>query len=178
MANFFPRWTNLLPLKIAVCLIFVVAGLTAAFSYYATPKAQRVGYQPDQPIDYDHALHVDQLGMDCRYCHSSSEQKEHLNRGCFTPFDILGFKCSTGLLDPYNDSLDYVRYSQAFRKASVSDERLHPNRNLTAFSAPESNGLQGGGWFQSLTSMNLILTQAGAKRRHEIKPSADLADEE
>jgi ankyrin repeat protein len=115
---------------------------------------------------------------DCRYCHSSSEQKEHLNRGCFTPFDILGFKCSTGLLDPYNDSLDYVRYSQAFRKASVSDERLHPNRNLTAFSAPESNGLQGGGWFQSLTSMNLILTQAGAKRRHEIKPSADLADEE
>ena len=81
---------------------------------------------------------------DCRYCHSSSEQKEHLNRGCFTPFDILGFKCSTGLLDPYNDSLDYVRYSQAFRKASVSDERLHPNRNLTAFSAPESNGLQGG----------------------------------
>ncbi|MDC1406300.1 cytochrome c family protein [Akkermansiaceae bacterium] len=74
MANFFPRWTNLLPLKIAVCLIFVVAGLTAAFSYYATPKAQRVGYQPDQPIDYDHALHVDQLGMDCRYCHSSVDK--------------------------------------------------------------------------------------------------------
>ena len=60
--------------RIAVCLIFVVAGLTAAFSYYATPKAQRVGYQPDQPIDYDHALHVDQLGMDCRYCHSSVDK--------------------------------------------------------------------------------------------------------
>ena len=74
MANFFPRWTNLLPLKIAVCLIFVVLGLAAAFSYYATPKAQRVGYQPDQPIDYDHALHVNQLGMDCRYCHSSVDK--------------------------------------------------------------------------------------------------------
>jgi len=74
MANFFPRWTNLLPLKIAVCLIFVVLGLTAAFSYYATPKAQRVGYQPDQPIAYDHALHVDQLGIDCRYCHSSVDK--------------------------------------------------------------------------------------------------------
>ena len=33
-------------------------------------------------------------------------------------------------------------------------------------------------WFQSLTSMNLILTQAGAKRRLEIKQSDDLADEE
>ncbi len=74
MANFFPRWTNLLPLKIAVCLIFIVLGLTAAFSYYATPKAQRVGYQPDQPIAYDHALHVDQLGIDCRYCHSSVDK--------------------------------------------------------------------------------------------------------
>lgn len=74
MANFFPRWTNLLPLKIAVCLIFVVLGLTAAFSYYATPKAQRVGYQPDQPIAYDHDLHANQLGIDCRYCHSSVDK--------------------------------------------------------------------------------------------------------
>ncbi len=74
MANFFPRWSNLLPLKIAVCLIFVVLGLTAAFSYYATPKAQRVGYQPDQPIAYDHELHVTQLGLDCRYCHSSVDK--------------------------------------------------------------------------------------------------------
>lgn len=74
MANFFPRWTNLLPLKIAVCLIFIVLGLTAAFSYYATPKAQRVGYQPDQPIAYDHDLHANQLGIDCRYCHSSVDK--------------------------------------------------------------------------------------------------------
>lgn len=74
MANFFPRWTNLLPLKIAVCVIFVVLGLTAAFSYYATPKAQRVGYQPDQPIAYDHDLHANQLGIDCRYCHSSVDK--------------------------------------------------------------------------------------------------------
>ena len=149
---------------------------------------------------------------DCRYCHSSSEQKEHLNRGCFTPFDILGFKCSTGL--QVDDSLyhptdgtsetpkvdparcdDYVRYLQAFHKASVSNERLHCD--MTAFTtlepektkhgaelrkdAPRPNVYdvgQGSDWFQSLTSMNLILTQAGAKRRHEIKPSADLADEE
>ncbi|MGB0991003.1 MAG: cytochrome c3 family protein [Akkermansiaceae bacterium] len=55
-------------------MIFVVLGLTAAFSYWGTPKAQRVGYQPDQPIAYDHDLHANQLGIDCRYCHSSVDK--------------------------------------------------------------------------------------------------------
>ena len=77
MANFFPRWTNLLPLKIAVCLLFVGLGLVAAFSYYATPKAQRVSYQPDQPIPFDHSLHSSQLGIDCRYCHSGVDKGAH-----------------------------------------------------------------------------------------------------
>lgn len=79
MANVFPRWTNLLPLKIAVCLGAVGAGLVAGFTYYGTPKAQRVGYQPTQPIHYDHNLHVNQLGMDCRYCHSFTEHSGHAN---------------------------------------------------------------------------------------------------
>ena len=79
MANFFPRWTNPLPLKIAVCLGVLGAAVVAGFAYYATPKAQRVGYQPSQPIPYDHALHVEQLGLDCRYCHSFVESSGHAN---------------------------------------------------------------------------------------------------
>ncbi len=79
MANFFPRWANLMPLKIAVCLGAVGAGVVAGITYYATPKAQRVGYQPTQPIHYDHNLHVNQLGMDCRYCHSFVEHSGHAN---------------------------------------------------------------------------------------------------
>ena len=79
MANFFPRWTNVLPLKIAICLGFAGAGVVVGFAYYATPKAQRVGYQPAQPIAYDHALHVGQLGLDCRYCHSFVEHSGQAN---------------------------------------------------------------------------------------------------
>lgn len=75
---------------------------------------------------------------DTHYYHSSSEEKEHLRRGCFTPLDILEFKCSTGnqAVDQYagNQAVDqaryddYVRYLQAFRKASVSNETwtCHP----------------------------------------------------
>jgi hypothetical protein len=28
---------------------------------------------PEQPVPYSHALHVGQLGMDCRYCHTTVE---------------------------------------------------------------------------------------------------------
>lgn len=79
MANFFPRWTNLLPLKIAVCMGALGTAVVAGFTYYATPKAQRVGYQPSQPIPYDHDLHVTQLGLDCRYCHSFVEHSGKAN---------------------------------------------------------------------------------------------------
>ena len=62
MANPFPRWTNTLPLKIIGALILLGIGVSAAVNYYFTPKYTRVGYQPDQPVPYDHKLHVGQLG--------------------------------------------------------------------------------------------------------------------
>jgi hypothetical protein len=73
MANIFPRWSNLLPLKIAFCAGTAAAGVALAFTYYATPKTLVVGYQPAQPIPFSHKIHVDQIGVDCRYCHSFAE---------------------------------------------------------------------------------------------------------
>ena len=73
MANFFPRWTNWLPIKLVVCGIVTACGLSAATWYYATPKYSKVGYQPIQPVPFPHDIHVTQLGMDCRYCHSFVE---------------------------------------------------------------------------------------------------------
>ena len=79
MANIFPRWSNLLPLKIAFCAGAAVAGIALAFSYYATPKALVVGYQPAQPIPFSHKIHADQIGVDCRYCHSFVDVSGHSN---------------------------------------------------------------------------------------------------
>jgi hypothetical protein len=39
-----------------------------------TPEAIRIGYQPEQPVPYSHALHAGELGIDCRYCHSVVER--------------------------------------------------------------------------------------------------------
>jgi hypothetical protein len=79
MANFFPRSSNWIPLKILVIVIVLSNALTAGVWYYFTPKYTRVGYQPVQPIPFPHDIHVKQLGMDCRYCHSFVEVAAHSN---------------------------------------------------------------------------------------------------
>ena len=79
MANIFPRGSNLIPLKILVIVLVLGAAATAGLWYYATPKYTRVGYQPVQPVPFPHDVHVQQLGMDCRYCHSFVEVAAHSN---------------------------------------------------------------------------------------------------
>ena len=68
MSDIFPKWTNRLPLQIAVGALFVGTAVTAGVWYYFTPKYTRVGYQPIQPVAFSHAIHADQLGLDCRRC--------------------------------------------------------------------------------------------------------------
>jgi hypothetical protein len=108
MANIFPRWTNLLPLKIAICAGTAAGGAALAFAYYATPKAQVVGYQPAQPIPFSHKIHVDQLGLDCRYCHSFVDVAGHSN----VPGNNTCWKCHQHVqrespkLQPLRDRMD------------------------------------------------------------------------
>ena len=79
MANFFPRSSNWIPLKIVVIVLVLGNAVTAGVWYYFTPKYTRQGYQPIQPIPFPHDIHVKQLGMDCRYCHSFVEVAAHSN---------------------------------------------------------------------------------------------------
>jgi len=69
----FPKWTWILRPGIAVAavggLVYAVVLVYVGFS----PKATDVGYMPTQPVPYSHALHVAELGMDCRYCHTGVE---------------------------------------------------------------------------------------------------------
>ena len=79
MADIFPKWTNHLPLKVAVGLLLVGGSVTAGVWYYFSPKYTRVGYSPIQPVGFPHSVHVDQLGLDCRYCHSAVEKSWYSN---------------------------------------------------------------------------------------------------
>jgi hypothetical protein len=74
MPAIFPKWTNQLPFLIATGLVLVGGAVTAGVTYYFTPKYSRVGYEPIQPVPFSHAVHAAQLGIDCRYCHSTVEK--------------------------------------------------------------------------------------------------------
>lgn len=62
--------------------------------YYFTPKYTRVGYQPVQPVSFSHNIHVEQLGMDCRYCHSGVEKSWYSN----LPSSALCMNCHNQVL--------------------------------------------------------------------------------
>lgn len=70
----FPRWANRAPAVVALVLGGIGVVIVAAFWYWGTEKFWRVGYSPIQPIPFSHKLHAGDLGLDCRYCHSSVER--------------------------------------------------------------------------------------------------------
>jgi hypothetical protein len=71
----FPRWANWMPTLIFFGILGPVAtAAVAAIWYYGTDKFWSVGYTPKQPIDYSHKLHAGDMGMDCRYCHTTVEK--------------------------------------------------------------------------------------------------------
>lgn len=74
MSAIFPKWTNRLPLMIIIGGGLVATMAVGGIWYYATPKYTRVGYSPVQPVAFSHNTHAGQLGMDCRYCHSTVEK--------------------------------------------------------------------------------------------------------
>ncbi len=71
---FFPRWFNLLLPALGVVLVggplYLIVVVWLGFS----PMAVSVGYAPEQPVPYSHALHAGELGIDCLYCHNTVEE--------------------------------------------------------------------------------------------------------
>jgi hypothetical protein len=71
----FPRWAN----RLCTILGIVVFGVSPVYFGLlmllgASPETTDVGYKPIQPVTFSHVLHVSELNIDCRYCHSSVEQ--------------------------------------------------------------------------------------------------------
>ena len=73
----FPRWANKTRQMAGVVLGIAPIYLTGLIWYGASPKTTDVGYMPEQPVPYSHALHVGELGLDCRYCHNTVEEAAH-----------------------------------------------------------------------------------------------------
>jgi hypothetical protein len=138
MANLFPRWTNTLAPKVIFCAGLLATTVTCGMWYYFTPKYTRVGYQPVQPVAFPHSIHVQQLGMDCRYCHSFVEVSDHSN----VPTTQTCMNCHTAIksaspkLQPVRDSWATGQPMQWIRIHKVPDyayfnHSVHVNRGVS-----------------------------------------------
>ena len=74
---FFPAWVDrLLP----VVLLLAIGGavyVVVLIGFLVSPKTTRLGYMPEQPVPYSHALHAGKLGIDCMYCHTTVKDSAH-----------------------------------------------------------------------------------------------------
>ncbi|HEX7021559.1 MAG TPA: cytochrome c3 family protein [Trueperaceae bacterium] len=100
-ANTFARWAAI---GGTVFVILLVTVLTA----YARVAKNQVGVPVPQPINFPHNLHVTELGLDCRYCHSTVEVSATANipptETCMTCHSQVrvGTAQIRGLWDPEN----------------------------------------------------------------------------
>lgn len=108
MAQIFPPWTNKLPLILLVAGMFVTVSAVAGVWYYFSPEYTDVGYRPLQPVPYSHKLHAGDLGIDCRYCHTSVETSAKAN----VPPTATCMNCHTMVL-PESEKLLPIRESFA-----------------------------------------------------------------
>jgi hypothetical protein len=112
MAPFlFPEWTE----NFKKWLLLLVAGapvyLVFLIWYGVSPEALRIGYQPEQPVPYSHAVHVGELGLDCRYCHNTVEKSPH----AAIPPAATCMNCHAGIR-PESTKLTPVREAYATQK--------------------------------------------------------------
>lgn len=75
----FPKWMDDAVKVLGLCAVLGGGYVTMLVAYGFSPKTTDVGYAPEQPIPYSHALHVGELGLDCRYCHTSVETTAKAN---------------------------------------------------------------------------------------------------
>ncbi|PIT98599.1 MAG: cytochrome C [Bdellovibrionales bacterium CG10_big_fil_rev_8_21_14_0_10_45_34] len=57
----------------AGAVLVLLAGVLYALR---PPVGYNEGYQPDQPIPYDHAVHAGKLQIPCMYCHANADKSK------------------------------------------------------------------------------------------------------
>ena len=78
MAQIFDRSSNSLARMSLVLtgLIVIALGVTLN-SLQRSPWVTRQGQRPDQPVPFSHKHHVQGLGLQCQYCHTSVEKSSY-----------------------------------------------------------------------------------------------------
>jgi hypothetical protein len=71
---FKPRTNTIARVSILGIGLFILFLGWAADAIFWSPYTTRVNIPLDQPVPFSHRHHAEQLGIDCRYCHTSVEK--------------------------------------------------------------------------------------------------------
>lgn len=75
MAQIFPSKMNILSkASIVIGAVLAGGGLALILGLARSPYVNMVGVPREQPVPFSHKHHVNGLGIDCRYCHTSVEE--------------------------------------------------------------------------------------------------------
>ncbi|HEX4021880.1 MAG TPA: cytochrome c3 family protein [Acidobacteriaceae bacterium] len=78
MAQIFDRSSNSLARISLVLSGIIVIALGVTLNYLQrSPWVTRQGQRPDQPVPFSHKHHVQGLGLQCQYCHTSVENSSY-----------------------------------------------------------------------------------------------------
>ena len=78
MAQVFDRNSNALARASLVLTGLIVISLGVALnSLQRSPWVTKQGQRPDQPVPFSHKHHVEGLGLQCQYCHTSVEKSSY-----------------------------------------------------------------------------------------------------
>jgi hypothetical protein len=143
--SIFPRSLDGYVRQAAVGLLVAVGLFGFGWYYYALPSYTRVGYMPDQPVPFSHALHAGQLGMDCSYCHQSVWESPHSSvptsqtcMNCHNP-QKANVKGNSPLLAPVRASYDTgkpVEWKRVHKLPEYSyfNHAVHVNKGVSCVS--------------------------------------------
>jgi len=127
---FRPRANALAWMALILAFGLVVVMVALGAYYFQSPYYSGVDRTPAQPVPFSHKHHVGELGLDCRYCHTSVEQSPFAgvpeSEICMTCHSQLW--TNADMLAPVRDSLrddkplrwqrvhdlpDYVRFDHS-----------------------------------------------------------------
>ncbi len=77
MSAIFPKSIDKTVRALAAAIAVMALAGIATYAYFSQPKVLDTGYTPVQPVAYSHKLHAGNLGIDCRYCHSTVERSSY-----------------------------------------------------------------------------------------------------
>lgn len=126
----FPRWINRLLMLVGVLAAggVVYAGVMAGL--LTDPETLNVGYRPQQPVPFSHALHAGQLKMDCRYCHNTVFDSAHAaippTATCINCHSPAGEDGTTGLASVHTESAKLAPLHESWESGrSLAWVRVH-----------------------------------------------------